>query len=35
VRSGGEPVIFETPKHALLVAAHPGFTHVKAPPQEP
>ncbi len=32
VRSGGEPVIFETPKHTLLIAAHPGFTHVKAPP---
>ncbi|MEA3202183.1 MAG: hypothetical protein QOE90_3611 [Thermoplasmata archaeon] len=32
VRSGGEPIIFETPKHTLLIAAHPGFTHVKAPP---
>lgn len=32
VRSGGEPVLFETPRHTLLYAAHPGFTHVKAPP---
>lgn len=32
VRSGGEPVLFQTPKGTLLVAAHPGYTHVKAPP---
>ena len=32
VRSGGEPVLFVTPKGTLLMAVHPGFTHVKAPP---
>ncbi|MHB8605406.1 MAG: sialidase family protein [Thermoplasmatota archaeon] len=32
VRSGGEPVIFITPKGTLLIAAHPGFTHTKPPP---
>ncbi|MHB8585659.1 MAG: sialidase family protein [Thermoplasmatota archaeon] len=32
VRSGGEPVIFSLASGALLIAAHPGFTHTKAPP---
>lgn len=32
VRSGGEPVLFQTPQGTLLIAAHPGFTHIKAPP---
>ncbi|HUR69411.1 MAG TPA: sialidase family protein [Candidatus Thermoplasmatota archaeon] len=32
VRSGGEPVLFTTPTGTLLIAAHPGFTHIKPPP---
>lgn len=31
-RSGGEPVMFASPTGTLFYAAHPGYTHVKAPP---
>lgn len=31
-RSGGEPVLFASPTGTLFYAAHPGYTHVKAPP---
>jgi hypothetical protein len=32
VRSGGEPVLFQSPQGTLFIAAHPGYTHVKPPP---
>lgn len=32
VRAGGEPVIQITPRGTILVAAHPGWTHVRPPP---
>lgn len=31
-RSGGEPVLFISPTGTMFYAAHPGYTHVKAPP---